>query len=67
MIAVTFIGNSQPAIAQNSPDQIIEIMTEISQQFVSQIEQTPCQNFSSSMPENHLTESHNTFKEQMAT
>jgi acetyl esterase/lipase len=42
-------------------------MTGIGQQVVSQIEQSPCQNFSSSMPENHLTESQSAFKEQITT
>jgi len=60
-------GEVVNAIAQNVPDQMIEIITEIGQQLVSQIEQSPCENFSSSMPENHLTESQSAFKEQIAT
>jgi len=66
-IVVGFIGHSKSAIAQAPPDQIIEMMTGIGQQVVSQIEQSPCQNFSSSMPENHLTESQSAFKEQITT
>jgi hypothetical protein len=64
---VAIIGNFKPAIAQKPTDEIIEIMTGIGQQVISQIEQTPCQNFSSSTSENHLTESQNAFKEQIAT
>lgn len=66
-IAVGFIGNPKSAIAQAPPDQIIEMMTGIGQQVVSQIEQSPCENFSSSMPENYLTESQTAFKEQITT
>jgi hypothetical protein len=66
-IALGFIGNPKPAIAQNVPDQMIEIITGIGQQVVSQIEQSPCENFSFSTPENHLTENQNAFKEQITT
>jgi hypothetical protein len=66
-IALGFIGNPKPAIAQNVPDQMIEMITGIGQQVVSQIEQSPCENFSSSTPENHLTENQNAFKEQITT
>ena len=65
IIAVGFISNSKPAIAQNTTDQIIEMMTGIGQQVISQVEQSPCENSSSSMPENHLTENQTAFKEQM--
>ena len=60
-------GGVVNAIAQDVPSQMIEIMTGIGQQVVSQIEQSPCENFSSSMPENHSTESQSAFKEQMTT
>ena len=46
---------------------MIEMMTGMGQQVISQIEQTPCENFSSAMPENHLTESQNAFKEQITS
>lgn len=46
-ITLGFIGNTKPAIAQNVPDQMIEMITGIGQQVVSQIEQSPCENFSS--------------------
>lgn len=64
---VAIIGHSKPAIAQNTTDEMIDMMTGIGQQVISQIEQTPCQNFSSLTSENHLTESQNAFKEQIAT
>ena len=64
---VAIICNSKHAIAEESPDQIIEMITGIGQQVISQIEQTPCQNFSSSTLENHLTEPQNAFKEQIAS
>jgi hypothetical protein len=67
IIAVGFISNSKPAIAQNTTDQIIEMMTEIGQEVVSQIEQSPCQNSPSLMVKNNLSEDQNTFKEQIAT
>ncbi len=60
-------GGVVNAIAQNVPDQMIEMMTGMGQQVISQIEQTPCENFSSAMPENHLTESQNAFKEQITS
>jgi hypothetical protein len=66
-IALGFIVNPKPAIAQNVPDEMIEMITGIGQQVVSQIEQSPCENFSSSMPENYLTENQNAFKEQITT
>ena len=53
------------AIAQNTTDQIIEMMTGMGQHVISQVEQSPCENSSSSMPENHLTENQTAFKEQM--
>lgn len=62
---VAIISNYKPAIAEEPPDKIIEMITGIGQQVISQIEQTPCQNSSSSMSENHLTESQNAFKEQI--
>jgi hypothetical protein len=60
-------GGVVNAIAQDIPDQMIEMMTGMGQQVISQIEQSPCENFSSSMPENHLTKSQRAFKEQMTT
>jgi hypothetical protein len=66
-IALVFIGNPKSAIAQDISGQMIEMMTGMGQQVISQIEQSPCENFSSSMPENHLTKSQRAFKEQMTT
>jgi hypothetical protein len=66
-IALGCISNPKSAIAQDVPCQMIEMMTGIGQQVVSQIEQSPCGNFSSSTPENHLTENQNAFKEQITT
>ena len=43
------------------------MMTGIGKQVISQIEQTPCQNFASSIPDNHLTQTQSAFKEQIAT
>ena len=60
-------GEVVNAIAQNTTDQIIEMMTEIGQEVVSQIEQSPCQNSPSLMVKNNLSEDQNTFKEQIAT
>ena len=60
-------GGVVNAIVQDIPDQMIEMMTGMGQQVISQIEQTPCENFSSAMPENHLTESRSAFKEQMTS
>jgi hypothetical protein len=60
-------GGVVNAIVQNATDQMIEMMTGMGQQVISQIEQSPCENFSSSMPENHLTESQSAFKEQIAS
>jgi len=61
------VGEVVNAIAEDVPDQMIEMMTGIGQQVISQIEQSPCENFSSSMAENHLTESQSAFKEQMTS
>ena len=55
------------AIAKNPTDQMIEMMTGMGQQIISQVEQTPCENSSSSIPENHLTQNQAAFKEQMTT
>jgi len=66
-IAVGFMSNPKSAIAQDVSGQMIEMMTGMGQQVISQIEQSPCENFSSSIPENHLTKSQSAFKEQMTT
>jgi hypothetical protein len=42
-ITLGFIVNPKPAIAQNVPDHMIETITGIGQQVVSQIEQSPCE------------------------